>query len=144
MVQTHIISGEQIEKDPSERVTFTPENTLDQTSNNTNVSVNDIINIMNQNQLQIINVPAVALSHNETIHDKDFWLQIEGVGLTSSRIKALLKEGPAIIPIEAEFAQITELCKTRALGSGGAKDFAKSLFSVMFRLGEVYKKNTSG
>ena len=138
------ISNEQSEKDRREPVASTPQNSL----TGTNVSVNDIINIMNQNQLQVINVPAVNLVHNETIYDKDFWLltlnQIEGVGLTSARIKALLKDGPASIPTEAEFAQTTELCKTKALGSGGAKDFAKSLFSIMFRLGEVYEKNTSG
>ena len=140
------ISFEQNEKDRREPVASTPQNSLNLTG--TNVSVDDIINIMNQNQLQVINVPAVNHVHNETIYDKDFWLltlnQIEGVGLTSARIKALLKDGPASIPTEAEFAQTTELCKTKALGSGGAKDFAKSLFSIMFRLGEVYEKNTSG
>ena len=122
------------------------QNTLDLTG--TNVSVNDVINIMNQNQIQVINVPTIGHSHNETIYDMNFWSltlnQIEGVGLTSARIKALLKEGPASIPTEAEFAQTTELCKTKALGSGGAKEFAKSLFSIMFRLGEVYERNTTG
>ena len=84
---------------------------------------------MNQNQLQVINVPAVRLVHNETIYDKDFWLltlnQTERVGLTSASIKALLKEGPANIPTEAKFAQTSELCKTNALRT---EDFAKSWF----------------
>ena len=116
------------------------QNTLDLTG--TNVSVNDVINIMNQNQIQVINVPTIGHSHNETIYDMYFWsLTLNQI---QCRIKALLKEGPASIPTEAEFAQTTELCKTKDLGSGGAKEFAKSLFSIMFRLGEVYERNTTG
>jgi hypothetical protein len=39
---------------------------------------------------------------------------------------------------------VIELCRNKAKASGGAKEFTKALFSLLFRLGDVYEKNCSG
>ena len=38
---------------------------------------------------------------------------------------------------------ITDLCKSKVTGVGGAKEFSESLFGVLFSHGDVYEKNSS-
>ena len=114
------------------------------------VSVSEIMSALNQsnNQYQFINVPHIQQPQNDVITDMNFWYltlnQLEGVGLTSDRIKALLRDGSTNIPCEAEMPAVIEQCKSKITGAGGAKEFAKALFGMLFRLGDVFEKNSSG
>ena len=114
------------------------------------VSASEIINVLNHsnNQYQIINVPESQNLQYDVITDMNFWYltlnQLEGIGLTPDRIKALLRDGPSNIPSETEMPAIIDLCKSKITGVGWAKEFSKSLFGVLFRLGDVYEKNSSG